>query len=634
MKNNNKKEDLLEKISKTKSIIEQNDDFEDAPEWKQLQRDISVYSDDAVKNYVNVLEILSRSTDDFLFLLDIKRDENLFFGDVDRNYSLHSEGKITNTIAEMLEIVHPCDRDAVAQDLKEISEGRKNVHNMDYRWINRRGQVVWINCRGKVISDGNGNPYVMIGRVSESTLKHLYNPLTGLFNKNKMMSDLKAESSLMDHGYFMLVDIDDLTVINLSHGRKYGDDLLKNLANELESIPYVKKIYHLEQQYFGVFLDVASEQDVQCIYSQIQQAMLDKCLLSAGVVPMDNNVFFNENNLYDSAKIILKNAKSRGKNVLKIFSDEEIKHKVYSVELLEELQESVRNDYEGFYINYQPQLKAGNYDIYSIEALIRYKSKSGKNVFPDEFIPLLEQSRLIDQVGLWILENSLIQCRKWRKHIKDLRISVNFSTVQFRDKYVIDNVLGVLKKTDMPGDVLTIEITESIPLNEINHFSNIIRCFKAEGIQIAIDDFGTGYSNIGYLKQLDVDEIKIDRMFVKGIEEDTYNYKVISNILEFAKMNSIRVCCEGVENVRELAVLESLSPDIVQGYLFDKPCEPWYFEQGYIDSESERYRKRAEFTCGLYQYKEKMGIISFNPKDILRETNVGLWVIRISEENQ
>ena len=592
------------------------------------------FNENVISNYKNVLEILSRSTDDFLFLFDIQKDENWFFGPVDRDYALRDKGKPTNSMGEMLNITHPGDREALIKDLDDIAKGIKDVHNMDYRWINRRGQIVWINCRGKVIKDENGKPVVMIGRVSEESLRHLYNPLTGLFNQLKLINDLKQELREKNHGYIMLLDIDDLSAINLSRGRKYGDDLLKTLATNLEELPQAGSVYHTERNYFAVFLDAKTEQEVQNIYVYLQNKLREKCTLTAGVVPIENNIFIDENNLYDSVKIILRKAKSKGKSNIEFFSNEEIKQKIFSIELMKELHESIDNNFGGFYINYQPQVRSGTYELYSAEALVRYKSKSGEKIFPDEFIPLLEQSKLIIQVGSWVLEQALLQCKEWRKTIKNMRISVNFSMVQFRDRYVIENILNILEKTGMPGNALTIEITESIPPHEINHFSNVIKHLKAVGIQIAIDDFGTGYSNIGYLKQLDIDEIKIDRMFVKDIEEGTYNCKLICNTMDFAKMNSIRVCCEGVETTRELAVLENHSPDLLQGYLFDKPCEADEFKEIYIDTASSKFKKRTDFVKRLYEYREKTGMIKFDPKDILRETNMGLWIIRMNEKEQ
>lgn len=595
---------------------------------KQYEKDIRI------KNYLHVLEILSQSTDDYLFLWDIDRDENWFFGDVDLEYALRDKGKPTNTTAEMVEIIYPADREMLSEDLQGIANGTKMVHNMNYRWVNRQGEVVWISCRGKVILNDDGTPFVMIGRVSDTALKYLVNPLTRLFNKTKMLADIKEDVLLDDGGYFMLVDVDNLGDINLKHGRKYGDDILKSLAKALEGIVQSQKMYHIEHNSFAVYVDVETEQEVCEVYTYLQEKMQEKCTLSAGVVPNNNEMFKEKNYLYDCADQTLRKAKNNGKNTIAFFSKEDLAQKIFSMELLGEIRESVKNGCEGFYLCYQPQVKAGNYRLYAAEALLRYNSKVKGRVFPDMFIPLLEESKLIMPVGRWVLETALVQCKQWRNAYPQFRISVNFSTVQLREKDIAQKVLEILEKVGLPGSALTIEITESIQMQEMQYFGNIFKLWRGMGIEISIDDFGTGYANMSYLSQLEVDEIKIDRMFVKGIKEATYNYRLVNNMIDFAKMNSLRICCEGVEDVHELAVLEGLSPNLLQGYLFDKPCESEEFEKFYINKESTEYQKHMDFVQELYQYKEKMRVIYFNPKDILRNTDVGLWLIRINESEQ
>ncbi len=591
-------------------------------------------NDVRIENYLHVLEILSQSTDDYLFLWDMDRDENWFFGEVDRDYALRDKGRPTNTTAEMEAIVYPADREMLHDDLTAIASGIKQVHNMNYRWVNRQGEAVWISCRGKVILDADGNPFVMIGRVSDTALKYLYNPLTRLFNKTKMLADIQERVLLDAGGYFMLVDVDDLGDINLKHGRKYGDEVLRSLAKALEEIVQSQKIYHIEHNCFAVYLDVETEREVCIVYGRLQQLVAEKCTLSAGVVPNNNEMFKEKNYLYDCADQTLRKAKVNGKNTIAFFSEEDLAKKLFSMELLAEMQESVKQGFEGFYLCYQPQVKAGNYRLYAAEALLRYQSKERGRVFPDAFIPLLEDSKLIMPVGRWVLETALIQCKRWRESYPDFRVSVNFSTVQLREKNIDRKVLDILDKTGLPGDALTIEITESIQIHEVQYFNNIFKLWHEEGIEISIDDFGTGYANMSYLKDLEVDEIKIDRIFVKGIKEATYNYKLVNNMIDFAKMNALRICCEGVEDVQELAVLEGMSPNLLQGYLFDKPCESEDFEKFYINKESSEYQKHLEFVQELYQYKEKMRVIYFDPKDILRTTDVGLWIIRMRAKEQ
>lgn len=600
----------------------------------RMKKEFPVYSQERIKNYLNVLSVLSKSTDSYLYLWDIVRDENWFFGDVDRDFALREKGKQMNKMADMEAIIHPADKKLLHDDLQLIVQGKKQVHNMNYRWMNRNGEPVWISCRGTVINDDKGKPFVMIGMVSDKKLKCMYHPLTRLFNKNKMLLDLRETFLKKDKGYFMFVGIDNLANINLKFGRSYGDEVIKHCGEVMERCVQTKNIWHVENNCFALYLEVDSQEDVQGIYDGLQKELSGMCTISAGVVPDSTRMFKDENDLCSCAEMTYEKAKSTGAGVINFFSQQDLENRIRTIKFLEEMQESVDNGCKGFYLCYQPQVKTGNYQVYGAEALLRYHSDTRGEVYPDEFIPLLEQSKLINQVGMWVLENALMQCGIWREQVKDFRISVNFSAIQLREKDIAQKVLKLLEKTDMPGSALTIEITESVQLQKNENFSEILTQLRDAGIEISIDDFGTGYASMGYLKSMNVNEIKIDRMFVKGINEATYNYRLISNMIEFAKNNSIRICCEGVESMQELTVLEGLSPNLIQGYLFSKPCRKEDFEHAFIDSAKDEYRQHMEYVQKLYKYKDRMQVIYFNTKDILRKTDLGLWIIRINEEEQ
>lgn len=599
-----------------------------------MKKQFPVYSEERIKNYLNVLNILSKSTDSYLYLWDIVRDENWFFGDVDREYALRDKGRPTNTTAEMEAIIYPADREMLHEDLQKIADGTKQIHDMNYRWVNRQGEAVWISCRGTVINDDKGRPFVMIGRVSDKSLRYYYHPLTKLFNKNKMLLDLKEEFLNKNTGYFMMIGIDNLENINVRHGRKYGDNVIKRCAELFENKVSLNNIWHVENNCFALYLDTQSREEIIAFYNDLLDEMEEWCTLSAGVVPDSKEMFGDENDLYSCAEMTFEKAKCLGGRNIAFFSQEDLKERIKTIQFLEEMQESVKCGCKGFYLCYQPQIKTANYHLYGAEALLRYHSETQGNVYPDKFIPLLEKSKLINQVGMWVLETALLQCKRWRKGVEDFRISVNFSAVQLQEKNIAEKVLDVLAKTGMPGNALTIEITESTQLQEFKHFSDIFKKWRDAGIELSIDDFGTGYASMSYLKELDVNEIKIDKLFVSGIEEATYNYRLISNMIEFAKSNAIRICCEGVEDVRELTVLEGLSPNLIQGYLFAKPCEKEVFESAFIDRRTTEYKEHENFVKKIYQYKDKMHVLYFNAKDILRENDLGLWIIRINEEEQ
>lgn len=578
-----------------------------------------------------LLEAISLTTDDYLFILDIKKGVNYFFGNIAASYDIKTAEDGTNSIDDILRIVYPADRKAVNDDIAKIVIGKKDTHNMNYRWVNKNGQKIWVNCHGNVIRNENNEPMVMIGRVSEESMRHLFNPLTGLWNKTKLRDDMK-EMLNAGNGYLMVMDVIDLAAINLRHGRSYGDALLCEIGELCEKNSCVTASYHIDNNNFAVIVDSNNENDVRDVFDTICNSLMDKCDFAAAAVPIDHEVFAEAAQLIDSVNLTLKKSKEMSDNTLVFFSSEDLAERIRQLAILEEMKESIENNFEGFELNYQPQVRSGSYEIYGVEALIRYSSKKFGRVFPDKFIPILEDSGLIKQVGLWVLKTALLQCKEWRQYLPDLHISVNFSVVQFEDKDIGEKVVSILKETGMPGSSLTAEITESLELHN-ESFSNQIKYLREYGVCFSIDDFGTGYSNLGYLKQLNVDEIKIDRIFVTGIEKGTYNYKLISNVIEFAKTNSIKTCCESVESSRELAILENLYPDTFQGYLFDKPCTVDMIYKAYINTDSEEYKSRLEFIAKIYKFKESMGIIHFDPKEILRETGVGLWIIRINEKN-
>lgn len=596
----------------------------------RMKNEFPVYREEKISNYLNVLKILRKSTDDYLFLWDIGRDEFWYFEEIDAEYAVHNGEKPTASSKELDQIIYPADREMLYQDLNQIAKGEKADHDLNYRWVNKKGEPVWINCRGQVISDDKGKPFCMIGRVSEQKLRYLYNPLTKLFNKEKMFQDFEQET--IANGYLALTSIDNLNNINLEYGRNYGDQVIKKCAELLEQSEEIPYLWHAESNCFALYLTVQSEEEVKNIYERLSSRLMNFCTISMGAVPDDEAIFEYIQDLYTCADLTLEKAKAAGKKKLMFFSKKDLEERKKSVQLFEELRRNVLDGCKGFHLHYQPLIRSGNYQIYGAEALLRYHSEVLGELGPDEFIPLLEQPKLLNEVGSWVLEQALLQCRRWRNWLPDFHININFSAVQLNEENIVDRVLGILEKTQMPGNALTIELTESIQLHGIQYLNKIFKIWRAAGIELSIDDFGTGYASLGYLKELNVDEIKIARLFVERIEEDTYNYRLLSNMIDFAKNNQIRICCEGVERIEELAVLEGLAPNLLQGYLFAKPCDAATFEHSFLDRSMEEYQKYLNSVQELYQYKSRGNILHFDAKDILRETQVGLWIIRMDPE--
>ena len=259
------------------------------------------------------------------------------------------------------------------------------------------------------------------------------------------------------------------------------------------------------------------------------------------------------------------------------------------LQLQEELRQSIRQGCSGFFLQYQPQILCRDYTLHGLEALLRYRSPALGFVPPNRFIPFLESSGLIVPVGTWVLETAMGQCAAWRRQLPRLHISVNVSYLQLAQPGFDDLVLELLDKTGLPGSALTLELTESIQLQDSRYVNRLCSRLNNRGVSISIDDFGTGYSNLSSLKMIHVDEIKIDRCFVSRVQHSAYNYRLLSNMIELAHSAGIRVCCEGLETEQELTALKELHPDLLQGFLLGRPYSREQVEHCFLDPTHEEY---------------------------------------------
>lgn len=547
----------------------------------------------AVATYRGILDFLGESSDDYFFLWDFFDGKLYFSGNIRRGYALCDRGEAYCTIADWKRIVYPQDLPGLEQAFKQLVDGKVLVHNMEYRIVNRDGDVIWINCRGKSHTRKDGTPEWMIGRVSERILEAKTDRLTGAFNMDMLKQELRRVLSTRQEGYLLLVGVDNLKSINLKNGREFGDAVLKRVVESLEvATGGESRIYRVNGDCFAVSLPDRNGQEVESVFAKTQQRLEGKCTLSGGSVPFQKYRIPDAGTLYQYAENSLDYAKARGKNTLWFFSADDYEKDLAALELKEELRQSVQNGFRGFSLVYQPQVRSHDYHLHGAEALLRYQSPRRGSVSPLEFVPILEQSKLICQVGRWVLESALAQCRRWREHMPDFCISVNMSYTQLCEAGIVEHVRKAVRESGLPGNALTIEVTESMQLQDYPYLNEIFRQWKRLGIQISVDDFGTGYSSLGRLQEMDIDEIKIDKCFVSSIQNSAYNYRLLSNMLELANTSQIRVCCEGVETQEELAVLEELHPALLQGFWFSKPCDPGTLEDLYFNESSPQYQQR------------------------------------------
>lgn len=555
--------------------------------------DDTLEMDKVLPFYHNILNNLSECAGESFFLWDMLSNNLYLPPALGQDYVVFRPGKEYCTLSDWFRITYFKDLPALQAELEQLKSGVQTTQDTNYRILNRDGNIVWINCRGKVLLSGNGPPRWMVGRFSDTLAQGKADRLTGAFNMDMLKEELEHLLATGCDGYLLLVDVDDQKSINLKNGLAFGDQLLIQVAEALESASDgCSRIYRTNGDCFAINLPGQEAQDVTRIFAKTQQWLEGQCTLSGGCVPYQTYKVPDAGTLYQYAENSVDCAKAHGKNILWFFSADDYEKDLAALELKEDLHKSILAGFTGFSLQYQPQVLSHSYKLFGVEALLRYCSPRRGPVSSTEVIPILEESKLICAVGTWVLDTALAQCRLWRETIPDLCVSVNMSYTQLCQTDIADLVLKSLRQSGLPGSALTIEVTESLQLLDYPHLNDIFRLWKQFGIAISIDDFGTGYSSLGRLKEMEIDEIKIDRCFVRNIQHSAYNYRLLSNMIELADSSQIRVCCEGIEAAEELVVLEDLHPTLLQGFLFSKPCSPEEFQALYLLPSSPQFQAR------------------------------------------
>lgn len=544
------------------------------------------------QDYYKMLLFLNESTNDTFLLWDMERDIVYF----SRQLTVligqeYKDGVPDDIFAYKLEIikdiVYRNDMPKVERAIRHVTRGTDERMDLNFRYVDKHGKKFWVNCRGNVLNEGGKEQPLMIGCLSRRGLSEKVDMLTGLMNYNKMLENVEKGIAKGKRGHMLILGIDDFREINQCMGRDYGNQVLKTVAEVLEEIKNEKSsVYRMDGDHFGVDLAGCSKRETVDFFERLQKRTESMCEFSGGAVCYP----YNENEkdmsaLVSYAENALMQSKKNGKNRLSFFSSDDYKENASRMELLKELRESIRNNFEGFELYYQLQVTSNGYRLKGAEALLRYHSKQRGFMSPVVFIPLLEQTELIIPVGKWVMRQAFAQCALWRKKYGDFNISINISYIQLKDKSIVQNVINAAKEAKLPGNAITLEVTESMQLQDYNYFNSMFYYWKEKGMQISIDDFGTGYSSLSYLKGLEVDEVKIDRCFVRQIHKSSYNYRLLSNMLELTQEAQIRVCCEGVEEEEELRCLDTLSPELIQGYFFGKPMSADEFESTCLATE-------------------------------------------------
>lgn len=410
-----------------------------------------------------------------------------------------------------------------------------------------------------------------------------YDVLTGLANRSYFRDQLKKAIAMSSRGYYhfalLYFDLDEFKRINDTLGHDAGDELLKEVARRLISrLREEDTIARLGGDEFAVILSgIADRKQAAAIATNLQQAFALPVRLAGHDVSISASIGITiapedadeEELLLKHADLAMYEAKARGKNTYHFFSQDLNDAAKERLEIENQLREAIRE--QQFMLYYQPKIDIRSKQIIGYEALLRWLRPDNTMVPPLRFIPVAESTGLIVQIGEWIV---LEACRFLaRQHSRGnlVTVSINLSARQFTDQDLPSVVERILKRTGASPEHLIFEITESMLMGDTDAAIVQLNELKRLGLALSIDDFGTGYSSLSYLKRFPVDELKIDRSFVKDIPEDKNDMDITAAIIAMAQKMDLRVVAEGVETQEQVNFLHDNACYLVQGYFFSMP---------------------------------------------------------------
>ena len=474
-------------------------------------------------------------------------------------------------------LVHPDDLKRYDAEISRIKNAEIDFYQVDYRMRKRNGDYIKVGCRGNVIRNDEGRIIWFTGVITR--LNGEVDPTTQIANVYVAARDImETFKNSTAKGALMYLGIDNFKRINDLYTFSGGDEVIKKLALKLKNIiPPSAMLYRIDGDRFAVHYPYAVASDMQAIYNRASEEAKEIRLsekvdvsltLSAGVCMYPQNAETPEK-LRRNTQRAFERAKREGKNQITFYSQEIREQYIKKLRFTEVLKHSVKENFKGFELYYQPIVDPVTRKIVECEALLRWKNDEFPKASPADFIPILEETGLIKEVGEWVVENAISQVKQWGD--KNLIVNVNVSYKQLKDGNFAEYVLKIIDEYGYDPTKLVIELTESCKAHDISLLMKTLDKLREQHVLVALDDFGTGYASLDVLQDVSADLVKIEQKFVSGCRDNKVDRNIVKHIILLAHSLDMKVCMEGVETEEICQVAEEEKADTLQGYYFSRP---------------------------------------------------------------
>ena len=477
-----------------------------------------------------------------------------------------------------LEHIHPADKQRYSEDLDALFSGKKAQHNIDYRARTNDGQYISVTCKGKIIDNAAKDGKLFVGFIENHAISSHIDSITGLHNFYSFINDIDQLNEEISPLSFLLIGINRFSDINNTYGYTLGNKLLGELANDLVTQEHTNFIYRLDGTKFCLILNTNDNDKIEEVFNNIKKIahkgyIIDNMNISFTISgsSLVSSEYHDAYSIQTALFASLAESKKKKHSQLVFFDNKYVGTIEKNIALLETLRNCVYNNCEGFYMCYQPIVEVETNTICGTEALLRWSNDDFGNIPPGIFIPLLENDPCFYQLGNWILYTALEETKQIIDRYPNFIVHVNVSSEQIEVPSFRESVRKILLETGFPPANLCIELTERVVALNLDFLNEELSYFKSLGIKISLDDFGTGVNSLNLLLSLPVDEVKIERVFVKDILENSAQQTIVKTISLCANELGLDVCVEGVETEEMRDYLKRYEINQHQGYYYSKP---------------------------------------------------------------
>ena len=502
------------------------------------------------------------------------------------------EQAVKNNPDEWLDRIHSDDRDGFIKALNSHLSGSTDTLECEYRILHHDGGYRWMLCRGLVVTTNKQKPYRIAGSQSDITNrkrmeqelihKALHDELTGLPNRalfeDRLLNCLdQFRRQPKKLAAVLFLDLDNFKFVNDNYGHGCGDDLLIRIARILETcLRPGDTVSRFGGDEFAILVDnMDSSADPNHIANRIQTELSSpisidhkNLLISAsiGIISVNSSYQTTEDILRD-VDIAMYSAKNKGRARFEVFDVGMRETSLHRINIDFEIRKALLDN--EFFLHYQPIFEAKEKKLMGFEALIRWQHPTRGLLYPIDFINIAEETKQIIPIGEWVLKTACLQAQEWNHYSsKPIKIAVNLSRIQLRDETIVQKVTQALEESNLPPELLELEITKSTAMDNIEITYKQLDILQKIGVTIAIDDFGCGYSSLDHLKRFPANTLKIDRSFINDLRQD--DQAIVSAMISMAHQLKLKVIGEGVETDSQLSILSDMDCDEVQGFLLGK----------------------------------------------------------------